>query len=228
MVTMIGLAVGIDYSLFIVSRYREERKKGYPKLEAIARTGGTANRAVFFSGLTVVLALLRDVHPADDDLPEPGDGRDPGDHRCAGGVDDAAAGDPRPARRQDQLAAAVEAGADGHLVTTRAAASGTGSRDGVMARPVVFLIGGVLLLGALGSYYFQLHRGTSQNVSQLSDDFPSKQAFLTLEREFSGRRDRPGADHRHRGRRVGAAAQAAIANLRSAIAARARSPSRHR
>jgi len=35
MVTMIGLAVGIDYSLFIVSRYREERKKGFDKLEAI-------------------------------------------------------------------------------------------------------------------------------------------------------------------------------------------------
>jgi hypothetical protein len=57
MVTMIGLAVGIDYSLFIVSRYREERKKGFPKLGAIARSGATANRAVFFSGLTGVLAL---------------------------------------------------------------------------------------------------------------------------------------------------------------------------
>src|ERR671936_942863 len=58
MVTMIGLAVGIDYSLFIVSRYREERKKGFPKLEAIGAAGATANRAVFFSGMTVVLALL--------------------------------------------------------------------------------------------------------------------------------------------------------------------------
>src|ERR671918_648469 len=58
MVSMIGLAVGIDYSLFIVSRYREERKKGFPKLEAIGASGATANRAVFFSGLTVVLALL--------------------------------------------------------------------------------------------------------------------------------------------------------------------------
>ncbi len=57
MVTMIGLAVGIDYSLFIVSRYREERKKGFDKLEAIGAAGATANRAVFFSGLTVVLAL---------------------------------------------------------------------------------------------------------------------------------------------------------------------------
>ncbi|MFQ5553789.1 MAG: MMPL family transporter [Acidimicrobiia bacterium] len=57
-ITMIGLAVGIDYALFIVARYREERVRGYDKLEAIGRAGATANRAVFFSGLTVVLALV--------------------------------------------------------------------------------------------------------------------------------------------------------------------------
>ena len=57
-ISMIGLAVGIDYSLFIVSRYREERKKGYSKLEAIGASGATASRAVFFSGATVVLALM--------------------------------------------------------------------------------------------------------------------------------------------------------------------------
>ena len=58
MVTMMGLAVGIDYSLFIVSRYREERAKGLDKHEAIAVTGATANRAIFFSGMTVILALV--------------------------------------------------------------------------------------------------------------------------------------------------------------------------
>src|SRR4029453_17747121 len=57
-ITMMGLAVGIDYSLFIVSRYREERAKGLPKQGAIAETGATASRAVFFSGMTVVLALF--------------------------------------------------------------------------------------------------------------------------------------------------------------------------
>ena len=55
-----------------------------------------------------------------------------------------------------------------------------------MARPAVFLIASLLVLGGLGSFYFQLNRGTSQNVSQLSDDFPSKQAFLTLEQNFAG------------------------------------------
>jgi RND superfamily putative drug exporter len=57
MITMIGLAVGIDYSLFIVSRYREERLRGYDKVDALERAGATASRAVFFSGLIVVLAL---------------------------------------------------------------------------------------------------------------------------------------------------------------------------
>jgi RND superfamily putative drug exporter len=58
MITMIGLAVGIDYSLFIVSRYREERRRGHEKVDAVAIAGGTASKAVFFSGATVVLALL--------------------------------------------------------------------------------------------------------------------------------------------------------------------------
>jgi RND superfamily putative drug exporter len=58
MLVMMGLAVGIDYSLFVVSRYREERAKGVEKLEAITASGLTASRAVFFSGITVVLALV--------------------------------------------------------------------------------------------------------------------------------------------------------------------------
>ena len=58
MITMIGLAVGIDYTLFIVARFREERSKGVEKIEAVARAGATAGRAVFFSGVTVVFALI--------------------------------------------------------------------------------------------------------------------------------------------------------------------------
>jgi RND superfamily putative drug exporter len=58
MITMIGLAVGIDYTLFIVSRYREERRHGHEKIDAIEIAGGTATKAVLFSGATVVLALM--------------------------------------------------------------------------------------------------------------------------------------------------------------------------
>ena len=56
--TTMGLAVGIDYTLFIISRYREERARGLEKIDAIAATGASANRAIFFSGMTVVLAML--------------------------------------------------------------------------------------------------------------------------------------------------------------------------
>jgi RND superfamily putative drug exporter len=57
MISMIGLAVGVDYSLFIVQRFREERAKGRTIPDAVARAGETATRAVVFSGMTVVIAL---------------------------------------------------------------------------------------------------------------------------------------------------------------------------
>ena len=58
MLVMMGLAVGIDYSLFVLSRFREERRGGADKHAAIAATASTATRAVVFSGVTVVVALV--------------------------------------------------------------------------------------------------------------------------------------------------------------------------
>ncbi len=184
MITMIGLAVGIDYSLFIVSRYREERKKGFVKLEAIRRSGGTASRAVFFSGLTVVLALLGMLIIPVSMF-----------RSLAGGailvtLSAIAAsmtllpailgllGDrinwPRLSKRaRIDTAYDPQGGFWDRLART------------VMAKPVVFLVGSVLILGALGGFFFQLHRGTSNNVSALPQEFPSRQAFLTLVREFN-------------------------------------------
>ena len=57
MLTGMGLALGIDYSLFVVSRYREERAGGRVERDAIAVAGATASRAVLFSGSTFVIAL---------------------------------------------------------------------------------------------------------------------------------------------------------------------------
>ncbi|WP_369147400.1 MMPL family transporter [Streptomyces sp. R44] len=54
---MIGLAVGIDYALFIVSRYRSEIAEGRERSEAASRAVGTAGSAVVFAGLTVIIAL---------------------------------------------------------------------------------------------------------------------------------------------------------------------------
>ena len=57
MILLMGLAVGIDYSLFIVSRYRTERTAGREKVEAITVAADTTGRAVFYAGVTVVLSL---------------------------------------------------------------------------------------------------------------------------------------------------------------------------
>ena len=57
MLTGMGLALGIDYSLFVLSRYREERARGVEKYAAIAAAGATSSRAVLFSGSVFVVAL---------------------------------------------------------------------------------------------------------------------------------------------------------------------------
>ncbi|WP_062293754.1 MMPL family transporter [Demequina phytophila] len=58
MITMMGLALGIDYSLVAVQRFREELAHGRTVKDAVAVTGSTANRAVMFSGITVVISLI--------------------------------------------------------------------------------------------------------------------------------------------------------------------------
>jgi RND superfamily putative drug exporter len=185
MISMIGLAVGIDYSLFIVSRFREERKKGFDRLEAIGAAGATANRAVFFSGMTVVLALVgMFILPTTIFR-----------SLAAGAiivtlVSIAASmtllpailaklGDrinwPRLARRA-------------RLDVPHDVPDGMWDRitRGVMRRPVVFLLLSLFVLGGLGTFYFQLERGNSTTTEQLPDEMGSKSALLTLERQFAG------------------------------------------
>jgi len=57
LVVLIGLAVAVDYSLFMVTRFRMERRHGRDKLEAIHVASNTAGRAVFFSGLAVMISM---------------------------------------------------------------------------------------------------------------------------------------------------------------------------
>jgi putative drug exporter of the RND superfamily len=58
MLTGMGLALGIDYALFVISRYREERAANRAPQEAIGATGATASRAVLFSGSAFVVAMF--------------------------------------------------------------------------------------------------------------------------------------------------------------------------
>jgi len=56
-VLLMGLATGIDYALFVVSRFRNERRKGRSKEDALQAAAGTSGKAVIFAGCTVVLAV---------------------------------------------------------------------------------------------------------------------------------------------------------------------------
>jgi RND superfamily putative drug exporter len=182
MITMIGLAVGIDYSLFIVSRYREERANGLDKLDAVARTGATASKAVFFSGLTVVVALMCVLL-----LPNT-------IYRSIGlGVILVVI---TAVAASLTLLPAVLALMGDKVDALRIRGRRKPARSGrtpfwdritgtVMRRPVVSVIlaAGILVVAAVP--YFSIHEGFS-GVSTLPSEAESKRAFLVLQREFSG------------------------------------------
>jgi RND superfamily putative drug exporter len=181
-ISMIGLAVGIDYSLFIVSRYREERANGLEKIDAIARTGATASKAVLFSGLTVVLALTGMLLLPNTIFRSIGVGA------MAVVVTAVIASLTLLPAVLSLLGDRVDAlRIRGRRRTTRDRHDRTWDRiaHAVMRRPVVSvgLAGGVLLLAALPA--FGIHEGFS-GVSTLPDEAASKRAFLVMEREFSG------------------------------------------
>ncbi len=180
MITMIGLAVGIDYSLFIVSRYREERARGFAKLDAIGRTGATATRAVVFSGLTVVLALVGMLILPNSLFRSLGLGA-----ILVVMVAVAASLTLLPA-----VLSLIGDRIDSLRVRRRSSLQG-GSRlwdritTAVMGRPVISLVlsAGVLVLAA--SSFLWIDTGLA-GVSTLPDDIESARAFAILEDEFAG------------------------------------------
>ncbi len=182
MITMIGLAVGIDYSLFIVSRYREERARGLDKLDAIARAGNTASRAVFFSGLTVVLALVGMLLLPNTIFRSLGLGA-----ILVVIVAVAASLTLLPAVLSlmgDRVDALRIRGRSGSARRGRGRFWDVATAM-VMRRPVVSLVLSAGLLAVLSLSYFSIDTGFN-GVTTLPDDIESKQAFLVLEEEFSG------------------------------------------
>lgn len=57
LLVLMGLAVAVDYSLFMLTRFRSERQRGAADLDAIETSSSTAGRAVFFSGIAVIISL---------------------------------------------------------------------------------------------------------------------------------------------------------------------------
>ncbi|MHB8868724.1 MAG: MMPL family transporter [Thermoleophilia bacterium] len=182
MVTMIGLAMGIDYSLFIISRFREERQAGRPKLDAVARTGGTAGRAVLFSGGCVVLALAGLLLVPSSIF-----------HSMALGAMFAVFGAVLAALT---LLPAVLGLLGDRVDSLRVPFLGRARREGrvdrgfwhwaghsVMRRPVVSLVLACGLLLAASSFYFQLDKGAG-GADTMPPKAESGRAYQILAREF--------------------------------------------
>ncbi len=92
LIALIGLGVAIDYSLLVITRWREERAHGYDNHQAVARAMSTAGRAVVFSGFTVGLSLLALNCPPGLVPGQHRRGRIPDSHRLGGGGPDPSAG----------------------------------------------------------------------------------------------------------------------------------------
>ncbi len=184
MLAGMGLALGIDYTLFILSRYREERAQDREKLDAIAAAGATASRAVLFSGMAFVLAMFGLVLVPSSIFRS----------LAAGAILVAIisviaaltllpavlslVGDRVNALRLPFFGRVADRSASegrfwGAIART------------VMGRPVVSLAAAAALLLAAAVPVLSLETGSS-GIATLPDRFESKQGFLLLNEEFPG------------------------------------------
>jgi RND superfamily putative drug exporter len=185
MISAMGLALGIDYALFILSRFREERCRGLEKIDAIVASGATASRAVLFSGIAFVLAMFGMLLVPDTILRSLALGA-----ILVGIVSVFAAltllpavlsllGDRVNALRIPVIGrrAIKSAGSEGRFWSLLV--------GGVMRRPLVSLVAATALLLAAAVPVLSIDTGQS-GLSTLPDRFPSKQGFDALNRDFPG------------------------------------------
>ncbi|MDQ4131898.1 MAG: MMPL family transporter [Actinomycetota bacterium] len=183
MITMMGLAVGIDYSLFVVSRYREERHRGLEKLDAIEAAGATASRAVFFSGLTVVLALMGMLLIPSTVFRS----------LASGAIFVVVFAIGASLTLLPAMLGLLGDKINAARIRRRRAAAGVGREGGfwdrvtrnVLRRPVLSLVAGVAVLLVCAFSWVDMRTGFS-GVTTLPDSFESKQAFVTLTENFPG------------------------------------------
>jgi uncharacterized membrane protein YdfJ with MMPL/SSD domain len=185
MLTGMGLALAIDYALFVVSRFREERGRGREKVDAIAATAATANRAVVFSGATFVIAMFGMLIVPSSIMRSLAVGA-----ILVGIVSVVVSATLLPA-----LLSLLGDGVDRlriPLVGSRSleSANPEGRFWGaivraVLRRPGLSLALSVAVLLAAASPIFGMHVGTS-GVTALPDRFEAKQGFAALQRNFPG------------------------------------------
>jgi putative drug exporter of the RND superfamily len=183
MMTAMGLALGIDYSLFVISRFREERAAGLDKEAAILRTAATANRAVLFSGSTFVVALLGMFPVPTNILRSLAAGA-----VIVGVVSVAAALTLLPAMLQ-LLGDRVNSWRL-PVVGKRLESMGSGESrlwrafiEAVLRRRVVMLTLAVVFMVVAAVPLFGIHVGQS-GVATLPNGLPSKQGYLAVQRYF--------------------------------------------
>jgi putative drug exporter of the RND superfamily len=216
MITGMGLALGIDYSLFVVSRYREERGRGREPLDAIAASGATASRAVLFSGSVFVIALTGMFLVPSNVMRSLAVGA-----ILVGIVSVLAALTLLPA-----LLGLLGDGVNALRVPLVGRSVGHEAQEGrfwgaivhwVMRRPVTSLVAAVVVLLAAASPVLDLHLGAN-GVSTLPNRLESKQGYEALAQSFPRASAAP-VLVAIQGDVTSPGARAAIARLRSRIAA---------
>ncbi|HLX31933.1 MAG TPA: MMPL family transporter [Gaiellaceae bacterium] len=190
MLTGMGLALGIDYSLFVISRYREERTRGLAKEDAIVRAGATASRAVLFSGSTFVIALIGMFIVPTSIMRS----------LALGAI---LVGCTSVAAALTLLPALLSMFGDGvNRLRIPVLGRNLGRADAlegrfwrrivgtVLKRPVVFLAVAVAAMLAAATPIFGLHIGAS-GVETLPSSAPSKQGFVALQKAFPSQNPLP-------------------------------------
>lgn len=180
-VPMLGLGVGIDYCLFIVSRYREELAAGRNSHDAVVRTVATAGKAVAFSGLTVAIGLSALLVPNLMMLRSVG----------LGGIVVVAVAVAAALTLLPALLAVL-----GHRVNALRLPTWPVRRLGpapeglwhrwafaVMRRPVLSVVGALLVLGALATPALRMQT-LAPGATLLPEGAESRQAFVTLAEGF--------------------------------------------
>ena len=182
MLTGMGLALGIDYSLFILSRFREERAHGRDKLDAIAATGGTASRAVLFSGVAFTLAMVGLLLVPSTVMRSLATGA-----IAAGLVSVVAALTLLPALLSllGDRTNALRIPYFGRVTAREQSPFWSRTVRAVIRRPVISLVVSMAILLAMAAPVLGLRSGEA-GVSTLPDRLDGKQGYLALNAEFPG------------------------------------------
>ena len=179
-VTLIGLAVAIDYSLFVVNRFRDELAAGATSEDAIATSMSTAGRAITFSGITVAIGLSAMLFYQGTFLASMG----------AGGAIVVAMAVVYGLTFLPALLSVLGGRVDRlRLPFLGARQGGTGAWHSmalwVMRRPIFVLVPALAILLLAGTPFTQL-RLAQGGVDQLPPDNQARQGYDTLVRDFPG------------------------------------------